>query len=720
MMNSVAEQSRLPSNLDAIFRPRSVAVIGASRDPTSMSGRLFRNLLASFRGPVYAVNPKTPEICSLRTYPTILDVPGPVDLAFIAVPAAHALAAVNTCVEKRVRGLVVITAGFSETGEAGKRLERELLALVRSAGIRMIGPNCFGVFNTDPAVQLLGTFATTAARHGNVAIGTQSGALGVVIPEYLRQCNLGASTFASIGNKADVNENDLLGYWRDDPTAGVIVLYLESFRDPGEFLRLATEVSRRKPIVALKAARTRVGARAASSHTAALAGPDRAAEALLLQSGVLRVETLQELFEVTALLSNQPLPRGRNVAILTNAGGPGILCADALTGHGLLVPEFTFELQTALRSFLRPEAAVKNPVDLIGTIDAGEFRKCLELLMDSCEVDAVITIYVPREPGTSVNVARAIREVTAARGGAKTSLSVFMQTDGLPAELGDTTSRVPGYQYPEAAAGALALAVRYAEHRACPPGRIPEFPEIRTDACRAIVDKALSRAGPAGTWLESGDVQKLLETLGLPVPRWKLAKSADEAVVVAGNWKTPVVLKVNAPMVLHKTDVGGVVVNVTGDEAVRTAYRQVTLSVPDAKGALVQEFIPGGCETFMGVSRDQQFGHLIAFGCGGTAVELLDDIVCRLHPLTDIDAEEMIQGVRTAPLLKGYRGQPAADTAALKEALLRLSALLSITPEIAELDFNPVKVLRSGSGVSVLDGRIRIDGSSNWRPCFEE
>ena len=332
-----------------------------------------------------------------------------------------------------------------------------------------------------------------------------------------------------------------------------------------------------------------------------------------------------------------------------------------------------WKIEAALRSFLRPEASVKNPVDLIGTIDAGEFRQCLELLMDSREVDAVITIYVPREPGTSPNVARAVHEGTAARGAGKTSLAVFMQTDGVPAELVDATSRVPGYQYPEAAAGALALAIRYAEHRARPLGRIPEFPEIRIDACRAIVDQARTWAGPEGSWLGTADVQNLLETLGLPVPRWKVATSADEAVVVAGNWKTPVVLKVNAPTVLHKTDVGGVVVNVAGDEAVRTAYQQVTLSVPEAKGAFVQEFIPGGCETFIGVSRDRQFGHLVAFGCGGTAVELLDDVACRLHPLTDIDAEEMIHGVRTAPLLTGYRGQPAADTAALKDALSKFS-----------------------------------------------
>jgi acetyltransferase len=716
MNNPVTNPSRQPHNLDAIFRPRSVAVIGAGRDPTSMSGRLFRNLLASFRGPVYPVNPKTDEICSVRTFPTVLDIPEPVDLAFVAVPAASALAAVRECVQKNVRGLVVITAGFSETGEAGQRLERELLEIVRAAGIRMIGPNCFGVFNTDPSVRLQGTFAASAVACGNVGIGTQSGALGVVIPDYLRHWNLGASTFASIGNKADVSENDLLDYWRDDPATAVVVLYLESFRDVGEFRRRAAEVTPHKPIVALKAARSSAGARAASSHTAALAGPDRAAAALFRQSGVVRVDNLQEFFDVTALLANQPLPCGRSVAILTNAGGPGILCADALAACGLLLPEFTLELQTELRRFLRPEVSVKNPVDLIGTIDAGEFRQCLELLMDSREVDSVITIYVSREPGTSGEVARAVREVTARRGNAKTSLAVFMQTDAVPVELSDAATRIPGYQYPESAAGALAQAVTYAERRNRPVGRIVEFPDIQVGTCRRIVEGALTWSGPARGWLHTQEVLQLLEVVGLRLPRWKVARSADEAVAVTDEWKTPVVIKVFSPTVLHKTEVGGVVVNVSGDDAVRNAFRKVTLAVPEANAVLLQEFIPGGHETFIGVSRDRQFGHLVAFGCGGTAVELLDDISCGLHPLTDVDAGEMIHGLRTSALLTGFRGQPAADLTRLKESLLRVSALLTIAPEIAELDLNPVKVLRAGSGVCVLDARIRVARSSDALP----
>lgn len=672
-----------------------------------MSGRLFRNLLDSFQGAVYPVNPKAAEICSVRTFPTVLEVPGPVDLAFVVVPASSVLAAVRQCIQKKVQGLVVITAGFSETGETGRRLEQELVELVRAAGIRMIGPNCFGVFNTDPSVQLQGTFAASGAPRGSVGVCTQSGALGVVIGDYLRHWNLGASTFASIGNKADVNENDLLEYWHNDPATNVVVLYLESFHDPNEFRRLAAAVSPEKPIVVLKAGRTTAGARAASSHTAALASPDRAADALFQQTGVLRVETLQELFDVTAVFAHQTLPRGRRVAILTNAGGPAILCADALAAEGLMVPEFTRELQAELRRFLRPEATVENPIDLIGSIDAGEFRKCLKLLMDSHEIDAVITIYVPREPGTAPAVARAVREVTAIRGG-KTSLAVFMQTEGVPAELTGETMCIPGYQYPEAAARALGRAVRYAEGRACSPGQIPRFPNIQIDACRKIVEKALARSGPAGGWLSIEEVQQLLTALGLRVPRWKVAMSEDEAVALAGDWKTPVAVKVISRTILHKTDIGGVVVNVSGEKAVRAAFRQVALAIPDAGGAFLQEFIPGGHETLIGVSRDRQFGHLVAFGCGGTSVELLNDIASRLQPLTDVDAEAMIHSVRTAALLTGYRGQPAGDVPALKETLLRVSALLTIAPEIAELDLNPVKVLSSGKGVYVLDGRIRI------------
>lgn len=697
-----------PSGLDAIFRPRSVAVIGAGREATSMSGRLFRNLLASFRGPVFPINPKAAEIGGARTFASIRDVPDAVDLAFIVVPAASVLEAVRQCIDKGVRGLVVITAGYSEINDAGRQQQRELLDLVRSAGLRMIGPNCFGVFNTDPAVQLQGTFAAGAAPRGNIAIGSQSGALGLAIPEYLRQWHLGASTFASVGNKADVNENDLLDYWRNDPATDVVLLYLESFADPREFRWLASELSREKPIVALKAGCTQAGARAASSHTAALASPDRAADALFAQCGVLRVHTLQEMFDVTSLFASQPPPRGRRVAILTNAGGPAILCADALAARGLALPEFSPQLQAALRSFLRPEASVRNPIDLIGTIDAREFRRCLELLMDSDEVDSVITMYVPREPGTSAAVAQAIREVTAARGRGKTSVAVFTQTEGLPNELHDETTHIPGYLFPESAATALACGVAWAERRSRQLGTVVSFPDIDVEKCRRLVDAALARGSADGVWLSADEVERLLACAGLSRPRSIVARTADEAAAIATEWQCPVVLKVVSPTVLHKTDVGGVVVDVQGEAAVRAAFQQVTSVAADARGALVQEFVASGHETLIGVTRDPQFGHLITFGLGGVLVELLNDVACRMAPLTDRDADDMLGSLRTSAVLTGYRNRPAADVVGLRETLLRTSALVTLVPEIAECDLNPVKALPPGRGVCVVDARVRV------------
>lgn len=703
-----AEEPGRPSGLDAVFRPKSVAVIGASREATAMSGRLFRNLVASFQGPVYPINPNAAEIAGVRAFPTIKDVPGDVDLAFVAVPSASVLAAIRQCVEKGVRGLVVITAGFSETDESGKQRQRELVESVRAAGLRMIGPNCFGVFNTDPTVQLHGTFAGGTTPHGNIGIASQSGALGIVIPEYLRHWKFGASMFASIGNKADVTENDLLRYWRDDSTTDVIVLYLESFADPREFRELAAEISPRKPIVVLKAARTQVGARAASSHTAALASPDRAADALFAQSGVLRVTALSELFDVSALLASQPLPRGRRVAVLTNAGGPGILCADALAARGLTLPEFSRELQAKLRSFLHPEVSVRNPIDLIATIAPTEFRRCLELVMASQEVDAVVTIYVPREPGTSPAVAQAVREVAASHGQELTSLAVFLQLDGIPEELRDETTTVPGFLFPEAAAGALAHCVDFAERRGRPCGTVPQMADMRADQIRGIVDAALKRLGPDGGWLGMEEVLALIAAGRFPLPRWRVVHTAEEATAVAREWQTPLAVKVISPTLLHKTDAGGVLLDIRGEAAARTAFAQVLQTASDARGVLLQEFVKPGHETLIGLTRDARFGHLVTFGLGGVLVELLDDVACRLHPLTDRDADEMLRSLRTAPILTGYRNRPGADTVALRETLLRVSQLATIVPEIAEMDLNPVIAYPSPQGVCVVDARIRL------------
>jgi acyl-CoA synthetase (NDP forming) len=696
------------AKLDPILTPRSVAVIGASRDRFSMSWRLYRNLCDRFRGPVYPINPRATTIDSERAYASVLEIPEPVDLAFVIVPAVHVLEVVRHCVQKQVRGLVVISAGYSETGPGGQDRQRELGELVRAAGIPMVGPNCFGVINTDPDVGLRGVFSPTEASCGNVAFGSQSGALGVVIPDLIRRWQFGLSSFVSLGNKADVGENDLLLHWEHDPATRVIVLYLESFQDPRGFLEHARRISRAKPIVVLKAGRTGAGARAAGSHTAALASQDAAAEALFRQAGVIRVETLEELFDVAALLSSQPVPAGPRVAVLGNAGGPGVVCADVCESAGLTLPVFSPCLQDSLLAVLPPGAAVRNPIDLIATIDPKLYRASLGLLLDSDEVDAVVTIFAPRERDTTPGVIWAIRKAADASDASKLVLGVFMQTAPVRDAITQPGVPIPTYLFPEAAARALARASGYGDWLRTPPGTYPHFPEIDVLVARRLVTAALERATENEGWLDPDTVQHLLISFGLSVPSWTVAHSADEAVAAAACWKTPVVLKVIAPSALHKSEVGGVVVNLRGEEQVREAYRGVVQAAADARGVLVQEYVPGGHEVFIGVNRDPAFGPLIGCGLGGTLVELAGDVAFRLHPLTDRDAGDLVDSGRLARVLRGYRGRPPADRAALTDALLRISALVAAFPDVIEMDLNPVLVLPSSRGARIVDARIRV------------
>lgn len=698
---------RAGAALEAILRPRCVAVIGAGRDPDSMPGRLFRNLLATFQGPVYAVNPKATAIESVKAYASVLDIPGDVDLAFIAVGSECVLRVVEECGRKGVRALVVISAGFAEMGQAIG--QDKLLEAIRAHGMRMVGPNCVGVVNTDRAVQLNGTFSPAAPPRGNMAICTQSGALGVVIPDYMRRSGAGVSSLVSIGNKADLGENDCLKHWEHDPATSVVMLYLESFQNPIELLPIAQRVSRRKPIVALKAGRTAAGTRAAGSHTAALASRSAAAEALFRQAGVIRVDTLQELFDVAKLFSTQPLPAGRRAAVLTNAGGPGVLCADVLESNGLELPEFSSELQSKLRGFLRPEVGVRNPIDLIASVDPDEFHRSMQLLLRSEEIDAVIVIYVPRTSGSGPAVLRAVRDAAAAEP-RKTLLTAFMET-GQPAGEADAARDAPNFFFPEAAARALAHAVRYGEWLERPPGKHRDFFDVRLDVARRIVERAVTRLGPSGGWLEPAEAYELLAAFGVPLAGWRVVRTPTEAIAAARTLGGPVAVKVIAPSVLHKSEHGGVELNLAGDAAVRDAYVRVTAPFADAQGALIQQYAPDGREALVGVTRDPSFGPLIAFGLGGVEAELIGDVTLRMHPLTDRDAAEMIGEIRSARLLDGYRNAPAADKPAIEELLLRVSALVDAVPEIAELDLNPVKLLALGQGLRAVDCRVLL------RPC---
>jgi acetate---CoA ligase (ADP-forming) len=701
------EKRSVSASLLPILYPTSIAVIGASRDEASIGGRLLRNILnRGFAGPVYPVNPNAPFVNSVRAYPSVLDIADPIDLAFVVVPAPLAQTVLEECGEKGVRGVVVISAGFAETGEEGAEMERALLSTARRHGMRMVGPNGMGVVNTDPAVSLDGQFGPTFPPTGNVAMGSQSGALGLAILEQAAELSLGISTFVSLGNHADVNANDLLLYWEGDPATDVILLYVESFGNPRRFGRIARRVSRNKPIVVVKAGRSTAGARAAGSHTGSLASLDVAVDALFRQSGVIRTDTLDELFEVTALLSHQPLPGGRRIAVLSNAGGPAILAADALENQGLELPTLSDALQERLRGHLLTTASTTNPVDMVASAGPQEYELSLRYLAESDEIDSVIVIHIPTTPGGSEDVAAAIsRALEPVQD--KTIAAVMMGGARAEGTLTAEPPYVPVYAYPESAARALAAAADYAEWRTGPESEYVVPPGIDRVEGEAVVRAALARTGGAGGWLDEAERARLFAAYDIELARSEVVTSEDEAVAATERLGT-VAIKVISPTAVHKSDVGGVVLGVSDPEAARAAYRQVTSAVDDAEGAVVQALVEEGHEVIVGMTEDPTFGPLIVFGLGGVYVELLQDVSFRINPLSVADAHDMIGEVRSAQILTGYRGGPAGDTGALEDLLLRVSAMVQDLPEIAEMDLNPVKVLPPGRGICVIDARVHV------------
>jgi acyl-CoA synthetase (NDP forming) len=557
-----------------------------------------------------------------------------------------------------------------------------------------------GVLNTDPAVRLNATFAPVAPRPGRVALSTQSGALGFAILDYARQLHIGFSTFVSVGNKADVSGNDLIQYWARDPHTDVILLYLESFGNPRKFSQIARRVARLKPIVAVKAGRSTAGSRAAASHTGALAASDAIVDALFRQTGVIRTNTLEELFDVAALLANQPVPRGRRLAILTNAGGPGILAADTAEAHGLALPALSERSVAALRALLPAAASVANPVDMIASATAAQYEGALSTLLRDDGVDGVLVIFIPPLVTAAEDVAGAIQRATETHPG-KPVLAVCMSTAPTPTAL----TSVPGYRFPESAAIALARAAAYGEWRLRPEGTVPVFLDLDRDAARTIVDRALERGGG---WLPPGDAQALLEAICLPVAASAVVADEDRAVAEAARIGYPVALKAVGPDILHKADVGGLRLNLDEEAAVREAWQDLTSRLgARMTGALVQQMVRGGVEMLVGVIEDPTFGHVIACATGGTLTELLADRQLRLQPLTDLDARDLVDGLRGVALLRGYRGSAPVDDAALVTALLRLSALADVCPEVRELDVNPLVVLPRGT--CALDVRVRIE-----------
>ena len=689
------------ASMKAFFEPRVVAVVGANRERGRIGSEILHNLVTTgFTGRIVPVHPTASEIEGLRAYPRIVDIPHDVDLAIIVVPAPLVLAAINDGIAKNVRAICVISAGFSECGAEGRALEAALLERIRRAGCRLIGPNCMGLLNTDPAVGLNATFSPVFPPAGNVAMSTQSGALGLAILDYARRLAIGISSFVSVGNKADVSGNDLIQYWADDPRTSVILLYLESFGNPQKFSQIARRVGRTKPIVAVKAGRSSAGSRAAASHTGALASSDAIVDALFRQAGIIRTERLEELFDVAALLSHQPVPRGNRVAILTNAGGPGILAADACEANGLELSLLSESTRARLRAFLPPAASVANPVDMLASAPPDHFSLALGLILEDEQVDSVIEIVIQQivtDPG-AVAVALAER----ARGAhGKPVLGVFMRADGAPAAL----SPIPSYAFPESAALALARVTGYGRWRAKPIEAPPVLDRFDRAQIRAIVHRVLARGGG---WTTADEASSLASAAGIDCAPARVARNLDEALHAASVIQYPVALKALGPTLLHKTERRAVCLNIGGPAALRAAYTDFADRFADEMSSvLVQQMVPSGVEMIVGALQDPLFGPLLVCGTGGVLVDLLADTSFRLHPLTESDTREMLDELQGARLLRGYRGAPPADEASLREVLLRISELVTVAPEVQELDLNPVIV--TGSTARAADVRIRID-----------
>jgi acetate---CoA ligase (ADP-forming) len=706
------EREAAARSIEAILRPRSVALVGASRRPGTIGAMLVQNLVsAGFTGAIHLVNPEAAEIAGRRTYPSIGAIGAPVDLAVIAVPARVVEAVVTECARAGVRAVVVISAGFAEVGAAGREAEHRLRDLVRGSGMRMVGPNCMGVLNTDPAVKLNATFAPTWPPAGNVAMLTQSGALGIAILDQVRALDIGISSFVSVGNKADVSGNDLLSYWADDPCTEVIVLYLESFGNPRRFARLAPEVARRKPIVAVKSGRSAAGTRAAQSHSAALASLDVAVDALFRQAGVIRTATLEELFDVAALLSTQPVPPGPRIGVVTNAGGPGILLADACEAQGLVLPELAPATRDALKVFLPAAAGLANPVDMVASATPEQYTRTLEVVGADPSVDAVVAIYVPIAPGGAEPTAAAIAAGAGRVPAEKPVLTVFLSARGTPAILASgPRGALPSYSFPENAAQALAAVERYGRWRRRPEGAVLTLDPFAEKAIRAVVERVLSGTHER-IWLEPADLETILRAAGIGSAASEMV-APDEAVAAAERLGFPLVAKAVAPGLLHKTEIGGVILGLDSPAAVARAAQQLAERTAahgfHLERVLLQRELSGGIEALVGVTTDPTFGPLLVCGLGGVLVELLRDVGYRLPPVSDVDARELIAGLRAAKLLDGYRGMPPGDRDALVDLVRRVSALVEVVPELIEVDLNPVKVLEPGRGAVVVDARMRL------------
>lgn len=696
--------------LEAIFAPQSLAVVGASPDPTKLGHRVLRNIVDNgYTGRIVAIHPTATSVLGHPAHPSIAAMPEPVDLAVVVVPAAAVLAVVEECGAKGIQGLIIITAGFKEVGGAGKALERTLIERMRHYGMRMVGPNCLGVIDT--ITPLNASFAALMPNPGGIAFMSQSGALCTAILDWSKTAGIGFSRFVSLGNKGDVDEVALLQAWGGDPQNRVILAYLEGINNGPAFVETARVVTKQTPVIAIKSGTTQAGTRAIASHTGSLAGSEKAYEAAFMQSGILRATTMEELFDYALAFAYQPLSTGNRIAIVTNAGGPGIIATDAAERSGLALAQFNPETIATLQRDLPPTASVFNPIDVIGDARSDRYRVALAAALADPNVDAVLVLFTPQAGSEPEVTAQVIADLSA--GQHKPVITSYMGAASLgPALELLNANRIPNYAFPERAVAALrAMARQYAWSQQ-PAGTIATFDVDRERVCAVF-----ARVREAGR-VELGEIEarEVIEAYGMRLPQSQLARSPEEAVAIASAIGFPVVMKISSPDILHKSDIGGVKVGVADATAVRDTYELIEYRArkynPEAAiwGVLIQQQVRKGRELLVGVNRDPQFGPLVAFGMGGIYVEVLKDVAFRLAPITREEAHAQIREIRTFPLLRGVRGDLPADIAAAEEVILRVSQLVTEFPEIVEMDINPLVVHNQGEGAIVLDARIILQG----------
>ena len=696
--------------LDHIMKPRAIAVIGASTKAHTIGSDIMKRLQEyGFTGPIYPVNPKGGVIEGLQAYPTVLDVPGEIDLAIVVVNSKFVLQTIDQCHEKGIKGLVIITAGFKETGPEGLAAEKALLEKIRAYGMRCVGPNCLGVVNTHPSIRMDGCFAEALPERGDIGFVSQSGALGGGILNILKDLNLGFAQFISIGNQADINAETAMEYWENEEDVKQILLYMESIQNPANFRRLATRISKKKPILALKAGRSAAGASAASSHTGSLAGADMAADALLRQSGVIREFSLKNLFATAKMFSNCPLPKGDRVVIMTNSGGPGIMATDAVCEYGMQMAQLSEETKAKLRSFLPAAASVKNPVDMIASAPLEHYRQTLETLLADENVDMIMAIYLPFLGLKDIDVAKALMEIKAQHPD-KPIVGVFMTNNEFFKQLADMDVNMPFFMYAEEAVDGMNRLNQQRLWVEKPVGKEVRF-DVDQERARAIIAEAVAEGRDQLSTRESIDV---LEAYGVRVCQAGFARTEDEAVAIADRIGYPIVMKMTSKTTSHKTDVGGVRVNIGSAEDLRAQYQDLVAKLEERglldglEGVIIQEMVKGSREMVCGIATDPQYGPQLMFGLGGVFIEVMKDVTFRIAPITDVDAHEMVRSVKAYKLLEGARGTTPAQIEQIESTLLRLSQLVSDFAFIDELDINPLIISEKNGEAIAVDGRIKV------------